>query len=216
VLKKIAIGHGIQNYTCGAANGSSTAKGALAVLYDVTNLYPGTPVTGLSAADFDGLSKQILYGQDLPLNLQNKAAAPPGSQTAPNALPEASYGAVVGQPFLPPVDSRLGAIALPYLGVHYFDVLSRPTFDLKAKAGLFASVQKVDVVTAPATAEKGILGTGAVQWLRLPDNGAGLGVGLGEVYRVVTAGGAAQACSTSGAGSGSVPYAAQYWFYGAA
>jgi len=217
VLKAVALGHGIQNYTCAAANGSATATGALAVLYDILPLYPGTAGTGLSAADFDALSAKILYGQSLPINMQNTAAAAPGTPAKPNVLPEASYGAVVSKPFnLPLSDAKLGALSLKALGVHYFDKDGRPTFDLKASSGLLGSVSKVDVVAAPPTAEKGILGTGAVQWLGLPDNGLGIGVGVSKVYRVVTAGGVAQACSVSGAGSGSVPYSAQYWFYGTA
>jgi hypothetical protein len=217
VLKAIALGHGIQNYTCSSANSSAAASGAIAVLYDISQLYPGTPRTGLSAAEFDGLSKQILYGQNLPINLQNPAAASPGTPARPNALPESSYGAVVAKPFnLPPPDAKLGPHNLRALGVHYFDKAGTPTFDLRAATGLFASVRKVDVAPAPAGADKGILGTSAVAWLGLPDAGLGAGVGVSKVYRVVTAGGNAQACSVSGAGSGSVPYAAQYWFYGTA
>ncbi|KAH8911700.1 hypothetical protein BR93DRAFT_962934 [Coniochaeta sp. PMI_546] len=216
VLKALAIGHGIQNYSCVTANGSATATGALAVLYDIQSLYPGTPRTGLSAEAFNGLSTAILWGQNLPLNLKNKTAASPGTPGKPNALAESAYGADTANPFPAPADLRLGAITVPFLGVHYFDAVSSPTFDLRSKAGLLASVKKVDVAKAPATADKGILKTGAVDWLGLPDNGRGLGVGVSYVYRVVTAGGVAQACSTSGTGVGSVPYAAQYWFYGAA
>lgn len=216
MLKRIAVGHGIQNYTCDAANGTAIATGALAVLYDITDLYPGTPNTGLSAADFNGLPKQILYGQNIPLNLQDKAAAAPTTQTTSNVLPEASYGAVVDDSYLPPANSSLGSIALPYLGVHFFDYLSRPTFDLRSSAGLYGSTEKVDAENAPASADHGLLGTGAVAWLRLVANDDGLSVGIGEVYRVNTAGGSPQSCSVSGAGSGSVPYAAQYWFYGTA
>lgn len=63
-----------------------------------------------------------------------------------------------------------------------------------------------------------MLETGAVDWLELSDNGRGLSKGVSTVYRVVTAGGVAQACSASGANANgtvfSVPYVAQYWFYG--
>lgn len=157
-----------------------------------------------------------MWGQNLPLNLKNKTAASPGTQGKPNALAESAYGADTANPFPAPTDLKLGAITVPFLGVHYFDGAGSPTFDLRARSGLLASVKKVDVAKAPASADKGILATGAVDWLGLPDNGRGLGVGLNYVYRVVTAGGTAQACSTSGAGSLSVPYAAQYWFYGPA
>ncbi|KAH7464300.1 hypothetical protein FOMA001_g17721 [Fusarium oxysporum f. sp. matthiolae] len=40
-LKHIALGFGIQNYTCADTAASPTPVGALAVLYDVTHLYPG-------------------------------------------------------------------------------------------------------------------------------------------------------------------------------
>lgn len=73
---------------------------------------------------------------------------------------------------------------------------------------------KADNVPAPGSADSGILGTGAVDWLRLVDDGSGKSDGIAVVYRVATAGGVAEACSSSGVGEGSVPYAAMYWFYG--
>jgi hypothetical protein len=183
------------------------------VLYDITTLYPGTPETGLPANAFDALSTTILWSQPLPLNLKNASAADPGSPGKPNVLPESAYGADTTNPFPVPADLKMGPMTIPFLGVHYFDGTGTPTFDLQAKSGLKAVVGKKDNVKAPASADKGILQTGAVDWLRLPDNGKGLSSGVSVVYRVVTAGGSAQLCSTSGVGSGSVPYTAQYWFY---
>ncbi|KAH8744991.1 hypothetical protein F5883DRAFT_588344 [Diaporthe sp. PMI_573] len=62
-------------------------------------------------------------------------------------------------------------------------------------------------------------GVAAIDWLQLGDNGRGLSRDVAQVYRVVTAGGIAQACSVSGVNNPgqalSVPYAAQYWFYSA-
>lgn len=83
-------------------------------------------------------------------------------------------------------------------------------FDLTtAKKSLFAA--KVANVSAPADASKGPGGQGAVDWLYLTSKPAYTSVGLGAVYRVVTAGGKA-VCTE--AGSQSVQYAAEYWFYG--
>ncbi|KAB5525594.1 hypothetical protein GE09DRAFT_1257267 [Coniochaeta sp. 2T2.1] len=216
VLKMIALGHGLQNYSCATASGNASATGALAVLYDITQYYPGTPRTGLPANIFNDLSKLLLFGQDLPLNLVNPAAAKPGTPTKPNTLPEKQYVAVTSAPFKAPADIKFGPItAAKEIGRHYFaSPNSVPTFDLSAKTGLVARVQKVDAVTAPASAEKGITKSGAVAWLRLPDNGAS--VGVTEVYRVVTAGGVASTCDIIGQGEGSVPYTAQYWFFGKA
>jgi hypothetical protein len=53
-----------------------------------------------------------------------------------------------------------------------------------------------------------------VQWLQLDDNGTGGSKGVTSVYRVITAGGAAKACSVAGVGTQSVPYTTYYWFFG--
>lgn len=219
MLKKIALGHGIQNYTCTstATGASASANGALAALYDITSLYPGTSKTALAnITAFNGLSTTVLWSQDLPLNLSVTGAANPGTPAVPNTLAESSYGADIAHPFPAAIaDLNLGSLNLPFVGVHYFDSAGTPTFDLTQKAGLLASLKKTDNVKAPTGADAGILKTGAVDWLRLVDNGKGVSKGLSAVFRVVTAGGSAEPCSLSGAGSGSVPYTAQYWFYGA-
>ncbi len=69
-------------------------------------------------------------------------------------------------------------------------------------------------VKAPATADTGILATGAVDWLQLIAKDNGLSVGIKLVYRVITAGGASETCATLDAAAGSVPYTAFYWFFG--
>ena len=209
-LKKIALGHGIQNYSCSADAPSSTpsSKGALAVLYDITAFYPGTPRTGLSATAFHALTTTALWTQPIPLNLVETAAAAPGA-----VLPSKSYVATTS-PFQAPADLNLGNMApFKFLGHHYFDANSIPTFDL-ATVDLRASVGKLGDAMAPADADKGPLKTGAVPWLALNDSGKGLSKGLSYVYRIDTAGGVAEACSTVGDGFASVPYTAQYWFYG--
>jgi hypothetical protein len=202
------------------------ATGALAVLYDITPLYPGTPNTGLAADVFNNLSSTLLWEQAIPLNLMNPAAGiPTDSASTTNPLAESAYQADASNPFPNPIpDLALDSqgINAKYLGVHYFDAKSSPTFDLPGAAdpaGLHFSGAKTGGVKAPAGADKGVLNTGAVDWLQLGDNGRGLSRNLAEVYRVVTAGGAAEACSVSGASNPgeafSVPYAAQYWFYAA-
>lgn len=225
-LRYLAVGHGIQNYTCATANATPVATGALAVLYDVTPLYPGTPNTGLTADVFNKLSSTVLWEQAIPLNLINPAAGiPTDSASTTNPLAETAYQADASNPFPNPIpDLALDGqgINAKYLGVHYFDAKSSPTFDLAGgaePAGLFFSGAKTGGVKAPTDADKGVLSTGAVDWLQLGDNGRGLSKNVADVYRVVTAGGVAEACSVSGASNAgeafSVPYTAQYWFYGA-
>ncbi|KAJ9141723.1 hypothetical protein NKR23_g7676 [Pleurostoma richardsiae] len=214
VLKKIAVGHGIQNYTCANSSASTTATGALAVLYDITTLYPGTAATGLSEFAWAGLPSTVLWSQDLPLNLNNSTAAAPGTPDSPNDLPETAYGAT-SDPFPSPADLVLGEIApAAFLGHHFFDTAGTPNFDLASTSGLYFIGAKTGSVSAPPTADAGVLGTGAVAWLQLTDNGSGRSQGLSYVYRVLTAGGNPHTCADAGAGAGSVPYAAMYWFYG--
>jgi hypothetical protein len=198
VLKKIAIGHGIQNYTCDTTASSAVATGALAVLYDATALYPGTKNTGLSQSVWDGAPSKLLWSSALPLN----------------KLAGSTYGADATKPFPAPADLKVqGLPNIKFLGHHFFDITGVPVFDLSA-ATLKAVVKKVGSIAAPATADKGILNTGAVAWLKLDDNGTAQSTGLSTVYRVVTAGGNPQACSVAGAGTQSVPYATFYWFFG--
>lgn len=210
VLKKIAMGHGIQNYTCANTSAPAVAAGALAVLYDVTDMYP-LPGKGLpDIAAFNALSSTILHAANIPLNFANAAAADPNNQ-----LPTTDYLVAEGDPFVPEADLTLGEQNFPFLGRHYFDVAGRPTFDLsRTEDKLLASVAKKGEAKVPATADKGVLGTGAVLWLKLDDNAAGIGRGVQVVYRVITAGGVAPSCSVINGPKGNVPYTAFYWFYG--
>jgi hypothetical protein len=95
------------------------------------------------------------------------------------------------------------------LGHHFFDAAGTPTFNLTAVNKILFGAKTGDI-KAPATANKGPAGTGAVDWLQLT-NATG-SVGLQMVYRVVTAGGAAPVDCASTALI-SVQYAAEYWFY---
>lgn len=212
-MVKIAVGHGLQNYTCANSSAPTVATGALAALYDVTALYPGTAGTGLDADAWNTLPSTILWTQDIPLNLQDTDAANPGSHSTPNVVSESLYGANVANPFpSPATDLSVGSVTASFLGHHYFDINGTPTFDLVA-AGLLGSVSKTGDVKPPAGADAGLLNSGAVDWLQLRDTGKGVSKGVTLVYRVLTAGGASEACSAVNATSGSVPYAAFYWFF---
>jgi hypothetical protein len=198
VLKKIAIGHGIQNYSCETTAGDANATGALAILHDVTSLYPGTKQSGVKQNVWDSMPANLLWKTPFPLN----------------KLANSEYGADPSTPFPAAADLSLeGVPAAKFLGHHFFDTAGVPVFDLAA-AGLKATVKKIDGKTAPANADKGIIGTGAVAWLLLDDNGKGQSQGVSSVFRVITAGGNPRSCSVAGVGVQSVPYATYYWFFG--
>ncbi|CAN8105896.1 unnamed protein product [Discula destructiva] len=212
-LKYLAVGQGLQNYTCATNTSTATSVGALAVLYDATELY-STPA-------YANLSSTILWNHAIPLNMKTpQAAGPPNSATAPVGFSETAFQADAADPFPEnPAALTVEGISAPFLGLHYFDAQSSPTFDLSAsEQRLFFSGAKSGDVKAPSTADKGLLATGAIDWLQLSDNGRGLSSGVTTVYRVVTAGGVAQLCSVSGPNPAgqvlSVPYVADYWFYG--
>ncbi|KAK3388400.1 hypothetical protein B0T20DRAFT_397913 [Sordaria brevicollis] len=213
-LKKIVIGHGIQNYTCvsalGAASPTPSATGALAVLYDVTTLYPGLSKSSLSLSAFNLLPHALLWDRPVPLNRPDNS----------------SYSASTTSPF--PAHSDLTNLAnypsLKYAGHHFFDNTGTPIFDLDV-SGLKASVTKIGNVAAPKDADRGVLDTGAVAWLKLVDNKKGESKGVNLVYRVQTAGGNPEGCVVADGGNGkekrglgvgetqSVPYTTFYWFY---
>jgi hypothetical protein len=216
IVTHVALGHGIQNYTYASENATAIAIGALAVIYDITPLYPSPSSISLSAETFNGFSANVLWNSEIPLNLLDATAKSPGS-----SLPESQYQADPANPFpASPSNLNLDGIRAKFLGFHYFDAESAPTFDLVGSvepAGLFFSGEKMGDVKSRADTDQGVLVTGAIDWLQLGDNGRGLSRNITLVYRVVTAGGIAQACSVSGANDPgqalSVPYTAQYWFY---
>ena len=111
-----------------------------------------------------------------------------------------------------PLTALSGPIAsLATLGHHYFAADGTPTFDLSAKGKILFAKKNGDI-KAPATANAGPAGTGAVDWLQLIAKPGYETVGLQTVYRVVTAGGSPPTVCPS-AGVISVQYAAEYWFY---
>ncbi|KAI1451587.1 hypothetical protein F4805DRAFT_85631 [Annulohypoxylon moriforme] len=197
-LKHILVGHGIQNYTCSAAGATASSVGALAVVWDITDLYPGSSSSSLSADDFNLLTSRVLRTTEIPLNM----------------AADGSTGAVVASPFPDPVDLVIEGItsAVKFMGHHFFDISGTPTFDLSgADDGEYFKGKKDANISAPSDADKGVdPATGAVDWLRLSDKGTSTGVSL--VYRVLTAGGDPEACTDVGQ-TQSVPYTAQYWIY---
>ena len=117
--------------------------------------------------------------------------------------------------YIPPTPSSL-ILPPPFgdlvvLGHHFFDEAGTPTFNLSSVDKILYGMKTADI-KAPAGANKGPAGTGAVDWLQLTSKAGYKSVGCSLVYRVVTAGGAAPInCTVEGVLT--VPYAAEYWFY---
>ncbi|KAF4630151.1 hypothetical protein G7Y89_g7992 [Cudoniella acicularis] len=172
-LQYVAIGRGIQNYTCTGAGSNSTAIGAIATLFDATDL---------------AYSDEALL-HTIPALIVNIPVA------------EAST-----------VQTATQRLDFDVLGHHFFDINGVATFDLDTEDKILYAA-KVMSVNAPTDASKGPAGTGAVPWLQLKAKVpyVDTSVGLGEVYRVETAGGNATPCTEAGVIT--VQYAAEYWFY---
>lgn len=189
----IALGFGIQNYTCTGTGASPAAIGALAVLYDVTRLYPGQESSSLTPEAWASLPSDILNSGKVPLN-----SVEDGSASISDPFPEKKA-------------LRVESLHrnIPYLGHHFFNANGVPIFDLH-KANQRLNAEKVQGIKAPASAPRGPEGTGAVDWLYLRD--AGGSQGISTAYRVLTAGGASHGCAVRGTDSTS--YTTFYWFYG--
>lgn len=199
-LKHIALGFGIQNYSCAHLGAAPAATGALAMLYDIADLYPGQGPSSLPPQEFANLSARALWSQGVPLHMDPLRAEP------------SARGASQTEPFPPGNPLRLGGALppLPFLGHHFFDSRGVPTFVLD-DGNINLPSAKLNAVAAPGDADAGPDGTGAVPWLYL---GAKPGAhGAKYVYRVLTAGGVSHGCSHS-TGDDSTSYAATYWFYG--
>jgi len=170
-LVAVAVGRGIQNYTCTAVGAVPVSIGAIATLFDATSLASSDPsaLHALTASAVD--------------------------------VPQAANGC-----FNLPPSARLSR-----LGNHFFAADGTPNFVLNG--GKSIQAKKNVGIAAPATATKGPIGTGAVDWLQLISKPAPyISVGLSTVYRVETAGGMqTPTCAT--VGTLSVQYAAEYWFY---
>jgi hypothetical protein len=189
-LQHVVVGHGIQNYSCTAAGVKGTSAGALAVLYEVTSLYPGTGPQALSAADWETLTSKVLRTTSMPI-----------AQTSGPSV----------SPFPAPAGIRVDGVSatLPFAGHHYFDLDGVPTFDIKAGNELFKGRKDLNIA-APANADTGLTSEGAVDWLYLADKGGS--IGISKVYRVLTSGGSPSVCGAAGE-TQSIPYTAMYWIY---
>ena len=166
----MAIGRGVQNYTCATASSIPVALGALATLFDATAL---------------AYSNENLL----------------------NTLP----GLIVYLPLPSSGNLATAGCFLDILGHHYFDSAGTPTFNLST-LNKIGYVGKAASINAPASANKGPAGTGAVPWLQLNKKSGYASVGISQVYRVETAGGNPELTCTA-AGVMSIPYGAEYWFY---
>ncbi|KAM3444179.1 hypothetical protein MY4824_000068 [Beauveria thailandica] len=202
-LLHIALGFGIQNYTCGAQGATPVATGALAVLYDARPLHPKQGPRSLSPERFNALPGDVLAHHPVPLNLDNF------QDRADPARP----GADLAAPFPAPADLTVDGIDEPlaYIGHHFFTDQGVPSF-LLDNGAIFLTSKKDEAVNAPADASPGPDGTGAVAWLKLSATDAAVGPAK-LVYRVLTAGGNPHGCD-KGAGGDSTSYTATYWFYG--
>jgi hypothetical protein len=197
-LKYILLGFGIQNYTCESTEATAASIGAVAMLYDVTPLYPGQGPQSLTIEAFNELTTTTLHNKDIPLNL----------------LEPPLLGADPSEPFLNPgEDLVLDSVdaPIPFVGHHFFNINRTPQFKVSGDNGdVNFLATKLDSATAPGSADVGPDGTGAVGWLYL---GAGEGtVGGSYVYRVITAGGNSHGCAAGNAVD-STSYTTQYWIF---
>lgn len=208
-LKKIALGYGIQNYTCAGTDADPVATGALAGLYDLTPFYPNPEdANSLDQETFDRLTAMVIESasENIPLNLID---------SLPDRVPNSSPGADLSSPFLPaaalPIPGMDG-FELPHVGEHFFDDAGVPTF--KLEDGLSIKCAKLDGFNAPLSAAAGANGEAAVAWLRLgaKENTPGT-EGLKFVYRVQTGAGSSHGCKEGGKSDSSF-YTAAYWFFG--
>ncbi|KAF4595676.1 malate dehydrogenase [Ophiocordyceps camponoti-floridani] len=208
-LKHIALGFGYQNYTCKHVRQPAVATGALAMLYDVTTLYPGQGPTSLSHPDFENLTAKVLSHNHIPIQVHGRHSQ---DQQPVDACIVDSAAAYASRPFPPDAGLWVEGIpqALPFLGHHYFDADGVPVFRIDGGRTDIPTA-KVASVQPPAAAYAGPDGTGAVPWLFL--RGKHSAVGVKYVYRVVTAGGTSHGCARA-TGDDSSSYAALYWFYG--
>ncbi|KAH6604585.1 malate dehydrogenase [Trichoderma cornu-damae] len=201
-LKLIALGLGIQNYTCASVGAAAESTGALAMFYDISLLYPGSGPGSLSAEKFSQLPAFALNHHDVPLRFND---------SADGRVDASSPGASLKRPFTRAAPLDLGEYgALPFLGHHFFNTDGAPTFILQRGSFNIVAAKKA-AVPPPGSSDPGPMGTGAVAWLALDATSNSRGATL--VYRVETAGGNSHGCSRA-AGQDSTSYAAQYWFYG--
>ncbi|KAL4966046.1 DUF3455 domain-containing protein [Aspergillus stella-maris] len=97
------------------------------------------------------------------------------------------------------------------IGKHYFTAASVPFFDLTSSgSGMDKWIAAKKEGEMPAPGKPGFGVTGDVAWLKL----TGVEGGFKEVYRVLTAGGAAPETCLDMEEVFTVDYTSEYWFYG--
>ena len=164
------------------------------MVWDITPLYPNSGPNAVSPEVWAQLTSRVLRSTDMPIG---KASGDEGVSPFP---PDAALD----------IDG-VGSVQL--LGHHYFNDAGVPTFDLYGGAGPRAILRakKDSGIKAPANADPGLTNSGAVDWLRLSDQGTSEG-DISLVFRVLTAGGNPAPCESADQ-TESVPYTAMYWFY---
>ncbi|KAG6249655.1 hypothetical protein E4U23_002000 [Claviceps purpurea] len=205
-LLHIALGFGIQNYTCSHISASPSSTGALAMLYDITALYPGQTHESLPRKeDWDGLPRRAIWSHRVPLNLNYSSTDGRVEPTSP--------GASLTEPFPADEPLRIWGVKkpIPFLGHHLFTAAGTADFVLRG-GEMNVLCDKLAAVDAPVDADRGPQGTGAVAWLQLGAKPGSVG-GVKYVYRVLTSGGASHGCGKA-AGQDSTVYTAMYWFFG--
>ncbi|PYI08480.1 hypothetical protein BO78DRAFT_428105 [Aspergillus sclerotiicarbonarius CBS 121057] len=167
-VQYVALGRGIQNYTCTNDTANPTSIGAMATLFDASCIV---------SADQKLFHRLPNILQSVPVETLDFFA---------------SFASLAGP------DSAI-------LGEHYFTASAQPFFDLRLSGNEdWAAAKKVASVASPMASMD-------VPWLKLASVD---GVGIKEVYRVYTAGGASPATCEGMTKAFSVDYAAEYWFYG--
>jgi hypothetical protein len=208
-LKKIALGYGIQNYTCSGKDAEPTATGAVAALFDMTPFYPDpSDPHSLSLEEYHQLTAVVI--DSAPLNFPLNAIDPVKGRN-----PQADPGADPKNPFKDvkslPIPGFEG-LELAHAGEHFFTDKGVPAF--KLDEGLAIECAKLDASDAPVGSARGAHGEAAVAWLRLgPKEGSKVTKGLEMVYRVKTASGSPHSCKDGGENDTTF-YAAEYWFFG--
>ncbi|KAL2008544.1 hypothetical protein VTN00DRAFT_6738 [Thermoascus crustaceus] len=183
-LKHVALGRGTQNYTCSSSD-ASTVPAAV----------------GAVASLFDASCLATKYPNVL-------HQLPPALMQLP--VDGVIYAAMSLGRLLSSKDGGL------VLGQHYFADPTTPFFDLRLCGYKdWAAAVKNASVSAPHPLQSSTTSkdeqSADVPWLKLESKD---GVGIKEVYRLVTAGGSPPATCEGQAPSFDVDYAAEYWFYG--
>ncbi|KAL1968052.1 hypothetical protein VTN77DRAFT_2182 [Rasamsonia byssochlamydoides] len=184
-LLYVAVGRGIQNYTCNPPSPDSapTAVGAIATLYNAGCLAAYQP------AVFDVVPDIVLQ-----FSLPTEISADPPS---PSAILSNFNTNILGHHYFLNASTPVFDLNTPY-----------------ARFGKVIA-EKVNAVNAPAGSPSGQASNtnGAVQWLFLEAE-AGTTGNVRSVYRTHTAGGNPPSTCSGMPAAFSVEYAAKYWFLG--